>query len=225
MKLMKVIKKIVLLLLMLLILAGGYFGMKGYRMYADAIQEMSIHEKVETIQQQENYTLFEALPEEYVHAVVAIEDHRFYQHGAIDLISIVRAIINDIKAGKLVEGGSTITQQLAKNIYFTQERKLERKVAEIFMAYDLEKQLNKNEILELYVNTNYFGNGYYGIGKASKGYYDKEPSELNSYECTMLAGVPNAPSVYAPTVNPDLAEERRQKVVEAMAKYNVNEER
>ncbi len=188
-------------------------------MYREALNNKSVLEKVEEIESKKEYVYFKDLPKEYIKAVIAVEDHRYYKHGAIDVISITRAIINNVKAKKLIEGGSTITQQLAKNIYFTQDRKLERKIAEIFMAYEIEKELDKDKIFELYVNTNYFGNGYYGIGNASHGYYDKEPSKLNLYECTMLAGVPNAPSVYAPTVNPELAERRRQIVVEAMAKY------
>lgn len=188
-------------------------------MYREAVSNKSVLEKVEEIENKKEYVYFKDLPKEYIKAVIAVEDHRYYEHGAIDVISITRAIINNVKAKKLIEGGSTITQQLAKNIYFTQDRKLERKIAEIFMAYEIEKELDKDKIFELYVNTNYFGNGYYGIGNASRGYYGKEPSKLNLYECTMLAGVPNAPSVYAPTVNPELAERRRQIVVEAMAKY------
>lgn len=188
-------------------------------MYREALNNKSVLEKVEEIESKKEYVYFKDLPKEYIKAVIAVEDHRYYEHGAIDVISITRAIINNVKAKKLIEGGSTITQQLAKNIYFTQDRKLERKIAEIFMAYEIEKELDKDKIFELYVNTNYFGNGYYGIGNASHGYYDKEPSKLNLYECTMLAGVPNAPSVYAPTVNPELAERRRQIVVEAMVKY------
>lgn len=188
-------------------------------MYKEALNNKSVLEKVEEIESKKGYVFFKDLPKEYIKAVIAVEDHRYYEHGAIDTISIARAIINNVKAGKLIEGGSTITQQLAKNVYFTQDRKLERKIAEIFMAYEIEKKLDKDKIFELYVNTNYFGNGYYGIGSASYGYYGKEPSKLNLYECTMLAGVPNAPSVYAPTVNPELAERRRQIVVEAMARY------
>lgn len=188
-------------------------------MYKEALNNKSVLEKVEEIESKKEYVYFKDLPKEYIKAVIAVEDHRYYEHGAIDVISIARAVINNVKAKKLIEGGSTITQQLAKNIYFTQDRKLERKIAEIFMAYEIEKELDKDKIFELYVNTNYFGNGYYGIGNASHGYYDKEPSKLNLYECTMLAGVPNAPSVYAPTVNPELAERRRQIVVEAMLKY------
>ena len=119
----------------------------------------------------------------------------------------------------MIEGGSTITQQVAKNIYFTQEKKLVRKIAEIFMAFDLENELTKDEIFELYVNTSYFGDGYYNIKEASNGYFDKEPIEINDYEATLLAGIPNAPSVYAPTKNPDLARQRQEQVLDKMVKY------
>ena len=102
-----------------------------------------------------------------------------------------------------MEGGSTITQQLAKNLYFSQEKEMTRKVAEMFMAFDLERHYSKEEILELYVNTIYFGNGYYSVAEASEGYFGKAPSEMTEYESTLLAGIPNAPSVYALTANPD----------------------
>ena len=115
-----------------------------------------------------------------------------------------------------MEGGSTITQQLAKNLYFTQEKELTRKAAEVFMAFELERNYSKEEILELYVNSIYFGDGYYDVSSASEGYFGKTPEELNDYEATLLAGVPNAPSVYAPTKNPDKAEQRRLQVVNRM---------
>ena len=126
-----------------------------------------------------------------------------------------------MKAMSFVEGGSTITQQLAKNIYFTQEKELTRKVAEVFMAFKIEDKYNKNEILELYLNTSYFGDGYETVKEASRGYFGKEPLELTDYEAVMLAGIPNAPSVYAPTVNLDLAKQRTKQVIDAMVKYDV----
>ena len=150
--------------------------------------------------------------------VLSVEDHRFYGHIGIDPIAITRAVINDIRAGAFVEGGSTITQQLAKNLYFTQEKKMERKAAEVFMAFALEKEYSKNEILELYVNTIYFGNGYYCIKDASEGYFGKAPEDMDDYESTLLAGVPNAPSKYAPTVNPALAAKRQEQVLERLVK-------
>ena len=155
----------------------------------------------------------------YINAVISVEDHRFYQHGGLDIIAIGRAVINDIKAMSFVEGGSTITQQLAKNVYFTQEKKLERKIAEVFMAFDFEKALEKSEILELYLNTSYFGDGYNTVKEASRGYFGKEPKDLTDGECIMLAGIPNAPSVYAPTQNMDLAKQRQKQVALKMVEY------
>ncbi|MFR7478366.1 MAG: transglycosylase domain-containing protein [Acutalibacteraceae bacterium] len=116
----------------------------------------------------------------------------------------------------LAEGGSTITQQLMKNQYFTQEKKLERKFAEIYAAWELESYCRKQEILELYVNTIYFGSGYYGIYEAAMGYYGKEPSELTDQEAVMLAGLPNAPSAYALDTNPELARQRMDQVLDSM---------
>ena len=159
------------------------------------------------------------MPEIYKEAVIAVEDHRFYDHGGIDIIAIGRALWNDIKALSFVEGGSTITQQLAKNVYFTQEKELTRKVAEVFMAFQIEEHCEKDEILELYLNTSYFGDGYDTVEEASIGYFEKEPLELTDYEAIMLAGIPNAPSVYAPTVNPDLTRKRQEKVIDSMVEY------
>ena len=191
----------------------------GYNMYKEAIEEVPLQEKIEEIKSKENYTKLSELPQMYINAVIAVEDHRFYSHGAIDIISIGRAIINDIKAMSYVEGGSTLTQQLCKNMYFTQEKKIERKIAEVFMAFEVEKQCDKDEILELYLNTSYFGNGYYTVKEASLGYFNKLPNELTDSECIMLAGIPNAPSVYAPTENPDLAKQRQKQVINKMIEY------
>ena len=112
-------------------------GIRGYDMYKDAIAQVSLEDKVSEIRSKESYTVFSDLPETYTDAVLSVEDHRFYGHIGIDPIAITRAMVNDVKAGRFVEGGSTITQQLAKNLYFTQEKKMERKVAEVFMAFAL----------------------------------------------------------------------------------------
>ena len=159
------------------------------------------------------------LPEIYLDAVVAVEDHRFEQHCGIDIIAIARAAWNNIKSWSLREGGSTITQQLAKNLYFTQERSFIRKAAEVFMAFRLEQTYSKDEILELYVNSIYFGDGYYCVRDASAGYFGKEPADMTDDEATLLAGIPNAPSVYSLTANPDLAAQRQQYVLQQMVKY------
>lgn len=114
------------------------------------------------------------------------------------------------------DGGSTITQQLAKNQYFTQDKKIVRKIAEMFMAFKIEAVLDKDKILELYVNSIFFGNNYYCVGDASIGYFGKLPSEMNFDECTILAGVPNAPSNYNPKASEELARQRQNQVLEKM---------
>ncbi len=120
----------------------------------------------------------------------------------------------------LLKAGSSITQQVAKNLCFSNKKTFYRKVAELFVVDKLEKNYSKEEILELYINNIYYGNGYYNIYDASMGYFNKKPSDLNLYEATLLAGVPNAPSRYAPTVNLSLAEERQSQVLDAMVRYN-----
>ena len=192
--------------------------MDGYHMYRDAVAEVSLEDKVASIRSKENYTTFDELPEIYVDAVLSVEDHRFYNHPGIDVIAIGRAVFNDIKAGSFVEGASTVTQQLAKNMYFSQEKELVRKVAEVLVAFDVERNYSKNEILELYVNTIYYGNGYYCVKDASNGYFGKEPEDMTDYESTLLAGIPNAPSCYAPTVSQELAARRQQQVLDRLVK-------
>lgn len=215
-KIMKLLKWFIVLTMVLCICSGFVVAGKGYSMYRNALDQMSLADKVESIQDKEHYTTFEELPEVYVNAVVSVEDHRFYNHPGIDLIAIGRAVFNDLRAGRFVEGGSTITQQLAKNLYFSQEKEMTRKAAEVFMAFDLERNYSKEEILELYVNTIYYGDGYYTVADASEGYFGKAPEEMSKYESTLLAGIPNAPSRYAPTKNPVLAEKRQMQVLRRM---------
>ena len=213
---MKIVRNIIIVILVISISIVGYIGFQGYDMYKKAIKETKKRKKIEEIRSKENYTTLEEMPELYKKAVIAAEDHRFYEHGPIDIKSIGRAIVTNIKRNKLVEGGSTITQQLAKNTYFTQEKKFTRKVAEVFVAYKYEEECKKDEILELYLNTSYFGDGCYSVREASINYFDKEPIEMTEYECIMLAGIPNAPSVYAPTKNPELAAQRAKQVINKM---------
>lgn len=216
---MKVIKKVIIFIVLILVFIGALFTYKGYTLYKQALDEISVSDKVAEIKTQKNYTKIQDMPEFYLDAVIAVEDRRFYEHGAIDPIAIARAIWIDIKSFELKEGGSTITQQLAKNIYFTQEKSALRKISEIFMAFEIERNCSKDEILELYLNTSYFGDGYYCVKAASIGYFDKEPIDMNRNESSLLAGIPNAPSVYAPTKNPDLARQRQEQVLDKMVKY------
>ena len=188
-------------------------------MYKEVISKESIEKKVEKIKEYDNYISISEVPETYKNATIAIEDHRFYSHGAIDVFTTARSFIENIRNKELSNGGSTITQQEARNMYFTQEKSFIRKVAELFVAVDLEKNYSKDEILEMYLNIIYFGDGYTGLKQASYGYYRKSPSKLSLAEQAMLAGIPNAPSIYSPNVNPELAKKRQQKVLDAMVKY------
>lgn len=223
---MKVIKKIALWIFRIgmgLALAAviilGYFAVKGAVLYNDAMEENPMEATVELIRQREDFVLVTELPEYYINAVKAVEDRKFDTHCGINILSIGRALWHDIRTLSFEQGGSTITQQLAKNLFFTQEKRPERKFAEIYAAFALEKQYSKNEIFELYVNTIYFGSGYYGIAAAAEGYYGKAPSELTEYECAMLAGLPNAPSAYSPDTSPELAEQRAQQVFKAIEEW------
>ena len=157
---MKWIKRLCSFILLCLLIAGGILLFQGYREYREALSGKSVEEMARQIESIDNYTSLDELPQTYIDAVLAVEDKRFYEHPGIDPIAIGRALLNDIRAGEYVEGGSTITQQLAKNQYFTQEKRLVRKVAEMFMAFKIEAELDKDKILELYVNSIYFGNGY-----------------------------------------------------------------
>lgn len=216
---MKLWKRILIVCLLVILSILSLVIGNGYTMYQTAIQEVPLEEKLVEIQAKENYTPIEELPKTYLNAIIAVEDHRFYQHPGIDWIAIGRAFVNDIRTLSLKEGGSTITQQLAKNIYFTQEKRFDRKIAEVFMAFAMEKAWNKELILELYVNTIYYGDGYDTPKEAANGYFTKEPSQMNANESILLAGIPNAPSAYAPTKNFRLAKERQKQVIAKMIKY------
>lgn len=222
---MKNLKKFLIVIILIVLSILALLIGQGYKMYKEAISTMPLSQKVENIRLQKDYTNLSEIPKIYTVAVISVEDHRFEKHHGIDVIAIARAAFNDIRTMSFVEGGSTITQQLAKNMYFTQEKKITRKIAEVFMSYEIEKNYSKDEILELYVNTIYYGNNYYNIKSASLGYFDKLPKDLNSSECTMLAGIPNAPSLYNPKASPKLEKQRQKQVIQKMIKYgNLNKE-
>ena len=136
------------------------------------------------------YVPYEAIPPRVVEALVAIEDTSFFEHGGINVEAIFRAAIKDIQAMKLVEGASTITQQLVKNVVLTREKTFQRKLNEVVLAFKVESELTKEEILERYLNHVYFGHGYYGIKTAAQGYFNKELSELTLKEIAILVGLP-----------------------------------
>lgn len=214
---MKFIRRLLLFILVIIIIIGSVFYLNGNKLYKEKLSEISLENKVSSVRENSNFIKLNSLPTYYKDAVVSVEDRRFYSHGTIDFIALARATFSNIKQKDFKEGGSTITQQTAKNLYLIKEKDVSnRKVAEFLIGRDLEKKYNKDEILELYVNTIYFGDGYYGIQEASKGYFGKDAKDLTLYEATMLAGVPNAPSLYAPTVNFHLTQSRQKKVVSSM---------
>ena len=198
----------------------------GWVKYEAVTKELSIDEAIAQIKAKENYTNIDDISLTFINAMVAVEDRRFYMHNGVDVIGIARAFAKNIKDKNLTEGGSCITQQLAKNMYFINDNTLSRKIAEIFISVELEKKLSKKEILELYFNVIYYGSGYYNIYDASMGYFNKTPAKISDYEATLLAGIPNAPSVYSLKNNPDLAKQRQKTVVNAMVdmKYLTNAE-
>lgn len=214
---MKLIKKIILWFLIILIIVIVGIGFYGYRYYKETIEEVPLQSRITEIRNDYTYVKKEDMPRKFLDAVIAIEDRRFYNHGPVDVIGILRAIFSNIKSRDLKEGGSTITQQVAKNIYYIEEKNVvKRKIAEVYTAIQLQNEYEKDDILEIYVNTIYYGNGYYGIKEACNGYLKKEPKDMNLAELSMLAGVPNAPSVYAPTVNKELCKQRQKQVLNAM---------
>ena len=171
------------------LLAGGWFFYQGRQLYRSAASSYPVASMYDTIRARGSYTSYDALPQTYINAVICTEDEHF------------------------------MTQQLAKNELFTQDKHLARKAAEMLAAFDLEKAYSKQQIFEMYANTIYFGNGCYGITQAAEGYFGKEPAQLTDAEAVFLAGLPNAPSLYASS--PELALKRTQTVLKRMVKCRV----
>lgn len=213
----RIIRRVLVIALVAVIAMCALTVWRGYGMYREALADRPISQTVEELRATDTYTELDELPQTYLDAVVAVEDHRFYEHGGVDPIAICRAAFNDLRTLSLREGGSTITQQVAKNLFFTQDKHFERKVAEVFMAFDLEARYSKREILELYVNSSYFGSGCTGIGQAAPGYLGCDPSDMSDYECALMAGFLNAPELFA--ADPQAADSRARVVVQQMEKY------
>ena len=180
----------------------------------------------EKLKKNEHYVPLDEIPLSLRQAIIAVEDSRFYSHKGLDPSGIARATIVNVEAGQIEEGGSTITQQLAKNLFLTQEQSFTRKLEEIILAINLERHFSKDEILEMYLNTIYFGSNFYGVWEAAEGYFGKEPSELTLAESAMLAAdLPQAPSAYSPYVDYMLAKKRQLTVIKAMVGANILTER
>ena len=158
----------------------------------------------------------EAMPKALTNAFIAAEDARFYEHEGIDFHSIIRAFFKNLEAGRIVQGGSTITQQVAKSFFLTPERSYTRKLKEAILAYRIDKRFSKEQILFLYLNQIYLGHGAYGVEAAARNYFDKSAEDLSIAECAMLAGLPQAPSRYSPYQHRELAKQRQIYVLNRM---------
>ncbi len=168
---------------------------------------------------------FDEIPEKLKQAIIATEDTQFFQHKGVRLMSILRALLIDIRKGRMAQGGSTITQQLTRQLFLTPQKHVIRKIREALLAIQIEKQYTKREIFELYANQIYLGSGAYGVESAARIYFGKSAPDLNLEEAALIAGLPQAPSRYSPFVNPDLAKRRRDIVLGRMgAVGNITEE-
>jgi penicillin-binding protein 1A len=189
----------------------GYMPANGTKIYADddtLVGEFKVEKGI--------YVPIKKIPENLIRAVVAVEDSRFWQHKGVDFIAIVRAMLKDAIARRMKEGASTITQQLAKVIFLSPEKTVARKLKEAILAFRLEKNLTKEEILELYLNKVYFGHGAYGVEMAARAYFGKPVSDLNLAEAALLSGLVKAPSKFSPYGNLDKAKERQYVVLKRM---------
>ena len=195
----KLLFKMIIILLVIITGFCGYYGYLGYQIYQDKIQEQSLSERVNQLKSKEDYVTLDQISPIYKEAVLESEDRRFYQHGPVDYYGLARAMLTNLTTFSFNEGGSTITQQLSKNLCLSFEKNLSRKFAEVFIARDLEKMYSKDEILEMYLNITYLGEGNYGIQAASQYYYHIDAIDLNKQQSDILVKTLKRPSVYNPS--------------------------
>lgn len=195
----KLLFKMIIILLVIITGFCGYYGYLGYQIYQDKIQEQSLSERVNQLKSKEDYVTLDQISPIYKEAVLESEDRRFYKHGPVDYYGLARAMFINITTFSFKEGGSTITQQLAKNLCLSFKKNLSRKFAEVFIAKDLEDHYSKDEILEMYLNVTYLGEGNYGIQAASQYYYHIDAIDLNKQQCDILVKTLKRPSVYNPS--------------------------
>jgi len=186
------------------------------RLYRIVALKSAVKEKLD---KRQDYIKLQDIPLAMQQSIIAVEDNRFHRHHGFDIEGIIRAALVNLQTGAITEGGSTITQQLVKNLFLSQEKTYLRKFEEVILAINMEICYSKENILEMYLNTIYFGSQAYGIGEAARVYFAKKPSELSLAECAMLAGLPNAPSVYSPYVNFNAAKQRQAVVLNALVRY------
>lgn len=185
----------------------------GFIEYRSVIREMPIQDKVASIMQKDDYVPIDEISDYLKVATISTEDKRFYKHQGVDLIAYGRILYVFITSGQISGGGSTITQQLAKNMYFSFQPSIIRKVAEFFVTKDLERLYDKDTLLELYLNIINYGDNNIGIASASMNYFHVEPADLSFDQATLLAGIPQSPANYQLSNHEDQARLRQQAVL------------
>jgi membrane peptidoglycan carboxypeptidase len=196
----KILINIVKILIMILVVISIIFIYRGYMLYQDVVEESSIENRIYELKDNENYLDIIDVNEDYLKLLVESEDNSFYTHSGFDYTATIRAMYINIKTFSFAQGGSTITQQLAKNLCFNFDKKIERKVAEVFVANELESFYEKDEILEYYINIAYYGEGCYGLYEASMYYYGIKPYDLDSIQSLALVYTLKSPTNYNPKV-------------------------
>ena len=215
----KLIGFLLKVILCLALLAGFTVVIPGYIHYRNTVDEVPVEEAAQVYFSMQDYVPYSVLDEDLIDAVVAVEDQRFFTRRGMDVRALIRAILHNLQAGESIEGGSTISQQIAKNLYYqTIKRTTAVKAAEIFIMIELEEKYSKEDLLALYMNMNYYGDGFWGISQAAKGYFGADPSDLTVAQSAMLAGIPNAPSAYQLSTGSELAVSRQRKVLSRMYK-------
>ena len=218
---MKHIKRLFVISMFIITLMIGSVAIKGYVNYNYILDEIGLEKTIDRIVMNDDFVSIENVSDTLVDAVVSTEDKRFYEHNGIDMLSIGRAIIIDIRHLEYKTGGSTITQQLAKNLFLSFDKTLERKATEFFLAKKIERLYSKDEILSLYVNVINYGEGCFGIQRASEHYFGKSPSELSDSEAILLSGLPQSPANLSLSKYYDNAVVRSEVVIASMVNNDV----
>ncbi|MEG0221159.1 MAG: biosynthetic peptidoglycan transglycosylase [Clostridia bacterium] len=208
---------LVLLILIPAFLTAGIFSI-GYMYKLELYKTENLQVKMQGLKEKNNYTATTDISKCFLEGVVSIEDHRFYEHNGFDIISFSRAMLVNIKTANFSQGGSTITQQLAKNLYLDASKNFFRKATELLIAIDIEKNYSKEQILESYVNIIYYGKNSYGISNASKTFFNKNPINLTHVEAAYLAGLTQSPTLYSS--DDMLGNKRKDLVLDAMSRYS-----
>ncbi|MCF0246823.1 MAG: transglycosylase domain-containing protein [Ileibacterium sp.] len=199
-------------------LLGGLFCFNGWKSAEKLEQATPIQSLCEKVMAREDFVPYDQISPDLLTATICVEDGRYYSHGAVDLLSLIRAVISQLLPFAQKSGGSTITQQVVKNLYQQYDKGIEWKSTEIFQAFRLENLYTKDEILALYVNIINYGDEYIGIKEACQGYFECEPSQLNVEEATLLAGIPQSPSSFQLSDHFDAAKLKQKVVLNAMVR-------